>query len=318
MKGANIMAKAKKAIKQIPYKIAKGVPNELNIFELGTLLHFETHSWQAKKRLPQEIAKQISIKAEGEWVRANKILIDRSHLTEINSIITAARNYVWDISNPFPIKGINFVALEIAEEGNKKLKEFSNSLQEKVAPFISQYKKYINEARLQLGKDGLFSRDDYPDPSDIASKFWIYWRFFDMTVPSGATDAIYKEESNRIKELFTQTRTETILALRGGFAELVTHLADTMNGKSKGEKKRVRPEAIEKVMKFFETFQYKNVFKDSELDGLVTQAKDLLIDVEPKDLRDDKSLSKLINNELGEIKEQLDDSIETFKRKLTF
>jgi len=318
MKGVNIMAKSKEAIKQIPYKISKNAPNELNIFELGTLLHFETHSWQARKRLPQEIAKQISIKAEGEWVRANKILIDRSHLTEINSIITAARNYVWDISNPFPIKGINFIALGISEESNKKLKAFSNDLQEKIIPFVSQYKKYINEAKLQLGKDDLFDKEDYPDPNDIGSKFWIYWRYFDMTIPSGATDAIYKEESNRIKELFRQTRTETILALRGGFADLVTHLAETMNGKSKGEKKRVRPEAIEKVMKFFETFQYKNVFKDNELDVLVNQAKDLLIDIEPKDLRDDKSLAKLISNELGDIKTQLDDSIETFKRKLSF
>lgn len=312
------MGKAKLKEKQIPYKIAKGVPNEINIFELGTLLHFETHSWQARKRLPQDIAKKISKKAEGEWVRANKILIDKSHLQEINSIITAARNYVWDISNPFPIKGINFLSLKIAEEANIALKAFSNALQEQVTPFVSQYKEYISEAKAQLGKDNLFDKEDYPDPNEIGSRFWVYWRMFDMTVPSNATDAIYKEESKRINELFTQTRTETILALREGFGEIVTHLGETMNGKAKGKKMRVRPEAIEKVMKFFDTFQYKNVFKDSELDGLVSQAKDLLIDVEPKDLRDDKSLAKLINNELGDIKSQLDDSIEVFKRKLTF
>jgi Fe-S cluster biosynthesis and repair protein YggX len=318
MKGENKMGKAKLKEKQIPYKIAKGVPNELNIFELGTLLHFETHSWQAKKRLPQDIAKKISKKAEGEWVRANKILINREHLQNINSIITAARNYVWDTSNPFPIKGINFLALEIAEASNVKLKEFSDQLKEAVVPFVAQYKQHIEEAKEELEKDGLFDKEDYPDSNEIGDRFWIYWRMFDMTVPSNASDAIYKEESKRIKDLFTQTRTETILALREGFGEIVTHLAETMNGKAKGKKMRVRPEAIEKVMKFFDTFQYKNVFKDGELDGLVKQAKELLIDVEPKDLRDDKSLAKLINNELGDIKSQLDDSIEIFKRKLTF
>jgi hypothetical protein len=307
----------KKENKKIPYKISKGAANEVNIFDLGTLLHFETHSWQARKRLPQDIAKKISKKAEGEWVRANKILINRDHLKEINSVITAARNYVWDISNEFPIKGIQFLALEIAEEANNTLKNYSNQLKECVEPFAAQYRKHINEARKQLSKDDLFDKNDYPHPSEIADKFWIYWRFFDMTIPSGATDAIYKEESKRIKDLFTQTRTETILALRSGFAELVTHLSDTMNSKAKGEKKRVRPEAIGKIMKFFDTFQYKNVFKDNELSGLVTQAKDLLIDIEPKDLRDDKSLAKLVNNELDGIKEQLDSSIETFKRKLT-
>lgn len=304
--------------KQIPYKIANGAGNEVNIFELGTLLHFETHSWQAKKRLPKDVAKKISKQAEGEWVRANKILINREHLQEMNSVITAARNYVWDVSNPFPIKGINFIAIAIAEEANSKLQEFSKQLQDHVKPFVAQYKKYIKEAKEQLEKDDLFDKEDYPDPTDIEARFWIYWRMFDMVIPSNATDAIYKEESKRIKSLFTQTRTETILALREGFGDLVTHLANTMNGKVKGEKKRVRPEAIDKVVGFFDTFQYKNVFKDSELDSLVTQAKDILIDIEPKDLRDDKSLAKLISTELGGIKEQLDSSIETFKRKLTF
>lgn len=318
MKGVIDMSKKATLKKKTPYKIAKGAANEVNIFDLGTLLHFETHSWQARKRLSQDIAKKISKKAEGEWVRANKILIDRTHLQNINSIITAARNYVWDVSNVFPIKGIQFLALEIAEEANNTLKGYSKQLKEAVEPFVSQYKKFISEASIELGKDDLFDKDDYPHPNEIAEKFWIYWRFFDMTIPSGATEAVYKEETKRIKDLFTQTRTETILALREGFGELVTHLAETMNGKAKGKKMRVRPEAIDKVMKFFDTFQYKNVFKDGELDNMVTQAKDLLIDVEPKDLRDDKSLAKLINDELGDIKEQLDGSIEIFKRKLTF
>ena len=303
---------------QTPYKIAKGAANECNIFDLGTLLHFETHSWQARKRLDKEVVKKISKKAEGEWVRANKILINRDHLTEINSVITAARNYVWDLSNPFPIKGINFIALEIAEEANQKLKEFSKELQKKVKPFIEQYSQHIDEAKLELEKDGLFNQEDYPNPVDIAGRFWIYWRCFDMVVPSGATDAIYQEETKRIQDLFKQTRTETILALREGFGDIVTHLAETMNGKAQGKSKRLRPEAIEKVMKFFETFQYKNVFKDSELNNMVTQAKELLIDVEPKDLRDDKALAKLISTEISDIKTQLDGSIETFKRKLTF
>jgi hypothetical protein len=173
MKGVIDMAKKATVKKQTPYKISKGAANEVNIFDLGTLLHFETHSWQARKRLPQDVAKKISKKAEGEWVRANKILINRTHLQNINSIITAARNYVWDISNPFPIKGINFLALEIAEEANKKLKEFSKNLKEEVMPFVSQYKKHINEARIELGKDDLFNKDDYPHPSEIGERFWI-------------------------------------------------------------------------------------------------------------------------------------------------
>jgi hypothetical protein len=106
--------------------------------------------------------------------------------------------------------------------------------------------------------------------------------------------------------------------MRNGFAELINHLTDTLSGKLDGEKRRVRPEALEKIDKFFETFKYKNIFNDNQLQNLVVQAKDLLSDVTPKELRNDQSLTKLIHSGLNDITKELVESTETYKRKLSF
>jgi len=106
--------------------------------------------------------------------------------------------------------------------------------------------------------------------------------------------------------------------MREGFGQLVMHLTDTLNGKLDGEKRRVRPESLEKIDKFFETFKYKNIFNDNQLQGIVTQAKDLLSDVTPKDIRNDESLTKLIHSELSDMQNELSKATETYKRKLTF
>lgn len=295
-------------------KIAKNKSNEINIFDLGTLLQFETHSWQARKGIPQAIKERMT--KETDWVSGYKRLIKKERLQGINSVITSVRNYVWDISLPFPIKSVNFVSNQITEEADIKLRAYMKMLKKEVDLFAKDYDKWINESEKALKKDGLFNKEDFP--MNVRNRYLIEWRWFDMTIPSGITDEMYKIESDRIQTMMDETRHNCIIAMREGFGELVTHLADTMNGKASGEKRRVRPESLEKFNNFFDTFKYKNIFCDSQLQNMVTKAKDLLADITPKDLRNDQSLSKLISQELNGIKLEITNATETYKRKLTF
>ena len=295
-------------------KIAKNKGNEINIFTLGTLLQFETHSWQARKVIPKEIRERMT--KETDWVSGYKRLIKNERLQPINSVITEIRNYVWDISLPFPIKSVNFVSNEITVEADIKLRAYTKMLKKEVNLFAKDYDKWILESEKALKKDGLFDKESYP--MNVRNRYFIEWRWFDMTIPSGVTDEMYQVESNRIQKMMDDTRHNCIIAMREGFGELVTHLSDTMNGKASGEKRRVRPEALDKFEKFFDTFKYKNIFCDSQLQEMVAQAKDLLADVTPKDLRNDLSLSQLISTELNGIKEEITNATETYKRKLTF
>jgi len=296
-------------------KISKNKSNEINIFDLGTLLQFETHTWQARNSIPKSVKERMT--KETDWVSGYRRLIKKERLQPINSVITSVRNYIWDdISLPFPIKSCHFISNEITEEADMKLRAYSKQLKKVVNEFAGDYDKWIKESEKALKKDGLFDKEAYP--MNVRERYWIEWRWFDMTIPSGVTEEMYKVESNRIQAMMDETRHNCVLAMREGFSELVTHLTDTLSGKLDGEKRRVRPEALEKIDKFFETFKYKNIFNDNQLQGLVVQAKDLLSDVTPKELRNDKSLTKLIHSGLNDITKELVESTETYKRKLSF
>jgi len=290
--------------------------DELNIFDMGTLLQFETHSWQARKNLPKKIASLLTPKAEKEWVRATKSLIDRSYLQDINSTISEARAFVWEASLPFPIKGIHFIPNDRVNLIKDILEGYISKLKKDVNEFSKQYKKYIKEAESELGIYKYFDPSDYP--TDIRSKFNISYRFFDLTIPSHINDDMRKEELGKFKKLMGETREMGILALREGFSEIVTHLTDTLTGKLDGEKKRLSPKAIGKIDDFFTSFQSKNIFHDTELESIIEKAKTIMEDITPEDLRTDIDLTKVVHKQLGEVKTELDKSIETFKRKVSF
>ena len=296
-------------------KIATGKSNEINIFNLGTLLQFESHCWQAVKRIPKDKAKKYGKDFEKGWMKANKNLINRKKLERIQSYISDARKLISESALPFPIKGIYFIPNTAVEKLNSGLRTIADEMGVSVEEFANQYSEFISEAKKELGNES-FNEADYP--LNIRSRFGIYWRFFEMTIPSSITQEIKEEESKRFNDLMQQAKQEAVLALRGGFAEIVNHLTDTLSGKIDGEERRIRATSLEKVTEFFNEFQAKNVFKDSELEELIRKAKGVVRGVTPKDLRDDAALTKLIHKQLGEIKEQLDKSTETIRRRFTF
>jgi len=296
-------------------KISTGKSNEINIFNLGTLLQFETHCWQAVKRIPKDKAKKYGKDFENGWLKANKNLINRKKLEDIQFCITEARKLITSVALPFPIKGIYFIPLGTVEKINTGLISIFDEMKVKIEEFANQYDEFIGEAKADMDEE-IFNEADYP--RNIRERFGIYWRFFEMTVPSSITKEIREEETKRFNDLMQQAKKEAVLALREGFAEIVTHLTNTLSGKLDGEEKRLRASSIDKVTEFFNEFQNKNVFNDSELESLITKAKNVVKGVTPKDLRDDEALTKTINKQLGEIKKELDASTEKVRRKFSF
>jgi hypothetical protein len=309
----NLKSKSKKLT--LKPKIATGQSNEINIFNLGTLLQFETHCWQAVKRISKDKAKKYGKDFEKGWVKANKNLINRKKLEVIQSYISKARTLIESFALPFPIKGIYFIPNDSVEKLNSGLSEITDEMGTEVEKFAIQYDQFITEAEEELGPEG-FNKSDYP--LNIREKFGIQWRFFEMTIPSSITNEIKEEESKRFKELMQQAQKNAVIALREGFAEIVTHLTETLSGKLSGENKRIRESSIEKVAEFFNEFQNKNVFKDDELESLIKKAKEVVKGVTPKDLSSDKDLTKLVHKQLGAIKDELDSSTETIRRRFTF
>jgi hypothetical protein len=292
------------------------VTGELNLFDLGTLCHFESHAWRAVVKLPKEVSAKISKQKQENWYRATKNLIDRSHLTEVYSIITQARNLILAYATPFPMESIHFIAAGNVEVVNNGLKELDKKLSEAVAKFNLDYPKYKREARQILEPDGLWNKAEYPD--NVSDKFSIHWRFFDLSIPAQLSDELKKQEQAQFNSLMEETKNLGVHALRKAFMEIVADLHDTLSGKLDGEKKRLNQGKLDKVAEFFNTFKMKNVFHDAELEKVIVDAQSMVEGIEYTDLNKDKELSGMMVEEMAKIKGQLEGMVETYERKISF
>lgn len=295
----------------------KDVQNkEINIFDLGTLVNFQTHAWRASVRLPKEVAAKISNKKQEDWYRATKNLIDRSHLSDIYSHITSARQLVYSLSTPFPIEGIHFIATENTEKLNEGLLEINAKLLQSVDEFTKDYPKYIKEAKAILEPDGLFNKADYPE--DVKKLFSIHWRFFDLAIPAQLSEELQEQEREQFNNIMEQTKNLGIHALRKAFMDIVSDLHDTLSGKLDGEKKRMNQGKLDKIAEFLESFKIKNVFNDKELEKIIEEAQEMTIGLDHKSLNKDAELAEALSEEMGKIKETLDGMVETYERKISF
>lgn len=293
-------------------KIGTGKQNELNIFNSGSLLSFETKCWQATKRVPKSLLKEEDDERKN-WLRQNKSLINRKKLADLHAYITEARKVIETHSLPFPLNGVYLIPNDKVELVNNKLNNIKSQFYERVGQFTAQIEEYIQEAERTLGSD-YFNRADYP--RDIQSKFYMGWRFFELTLPSNITQELYEEENKKFRDMMEETRKMGIMALREGFAEIITHLTDALTERVNGQEKKIKQVSIDKITEFFSEFQSKNIFKDQELESLAKKAKEIVKGVSIVDLKEDKDLEKLINKQLGDVKKELDKSTEVFRRKL--
>jgi hypothetical protein len=291
--------------------------NEIDLFSLGTLIQFETHAWRASKKLPKEIAAKLSNQQRNDWVRATKNLINREHLSEIYSKISAARAVIENAANPFPITGVHFLHYDRVQEVNTALTELRSDLDGLKKEFAKNLAAYIAEARLILEPDGLFNPSDYP--VEIENSFSISWRFFTLSIPTQLKDDIRQQESQNFGKLMEETQRLAVQTLRNGFADIIKDLTETLSGKADGEKKRMNQGKIDKVADFLATFQRKDLFGDKDLEELIVKANDLVDGLNFKDLRKDADMSAVLNAELNDIKTVLDSMVEPInKRSVSF
>ena len=287
-----------------------------NVFELGILLVFDTHVWLGSKRLTKNQMKHLTKEEKIEWVNATKKLIDKEALTDIRAIVSKCRSIIDSASLPFPIESMRFIPKDLVDEISDKLNEAIEVFNENVSIFEENYEEYIDKAEKILEPRGLFDREDYPD--NIRDKFGITYRFLEMSVPGELqkfSPKIYKEEQEKFKALMEETRNEAIIFLREAFLEVVNHITEILTGEqNSGEARVIRQGTLDKLDKFFEEFQTKNIFKDKELSKIINEARDVMFGIDSASLKMNTRLREKIGEKMEKVQDVLSKSITKFKR----
>lgn len=289
----------------------------LNLLKDATFCITETHSFGNSRKIPEDKLKKITNIKLSKWVRANKGLIDKTALEEINSNISKFKKIFIDKALPSPFRSIFIIPNSVVMNLTKEADEQINVVNDAVKDFVPNYNSYIEAAKEELGKE-LFNIEDYPD--DIASKFSCGYRFISFDVPSelkSVNPELYKEEMDKFKNTMEKTKNECILFLREAFLNELKDIIGSLTNEKNGKANRIRSETIDKIEKFFETFKYKNIFKDEEFLKIIDDARNIMCGITSKDLRNNEYLKNMITKEVKKVAKICENEIVSFRRKIS-
>ena len=285
-----------------------------NIFEMGCLIQLSSSAWGARRKIKTEQITDLA--GANEWLSTHKKLIDPCALKPICKVVNAARSYLSGMSLPFPINGMVFVPKEMISRVDEELDRFKSDFDSEVEEFISRYDGLREVALVYLGD--LFDETDYP--VDIRSKFSFAWRFIVLDVPNGKSGLLAPEVYEREKAKFVQTMEEArelaIVSLREEFSGMIKRVTERFTNGNDTKTKVFKNGTINNFYEFFETFKERNIFRDSELAELVSQAEAILGGKTAETIRSNDQLKEQIKNEMAEVEKSMEDILSRPRRRI--
>ena len=285
-----------------------------NIFEMGCLIQLSTSIWGARRKIKAE---QITHMTDAnQWLSTQKKLVDPCALKPIQKVANAARGHLAGVSLPFPINGMVFVPKEMISKVDDQLTRFQSDFNEKVTEFMTRYDRLRETAMVYLGD--LFNETDYP--VDIQSKFSFAWRFVILDVPNGRSGVLSPEVYEREKQKFVQTmedaRELAIVSLREEFSGMINRVTERFTNGHDTKPKVFKNGTINNFYEFFETFKERNIFRDSELADLVSQAEAILGGKSAETIRSNDQLKEQIRNGMAEVETAMEDILSRPRRRI--
>lgn len=250
----------------------------------------------------------VEVNADRDLLHVGKDLLDAEEYREISRLDTEVRN--WLSRRAFPSQfreGMYLLPIAMIEEVDAKLEQFRERRGLLIESFLSVYPLRITEAQNRL-RD-LFNPMDYPEADRLRGSFSWESRYLTLETPGkleGISRELYQREAEKAERFWQETAQEIRDALRVGFQELVTHMADRLGYGPDGKPKIFRDTMIENLEQFFESFRVRNLTDDTELDRLVSQARSIIRGVSPQELREDRPLRDVVREQLGPIREKID------------
>lgn len=242
----------------------------------------------------------IECEADKEWIGLSKKIINSPEYRKLGTVARDCRNWVKSRALPGPFKtGTYLIPLPMLDEIVAHVQQAETEYATARDEFLASYPSAIEEARGRLADQ--FAQENYPEAEVLGAAIRIERRLYDYS-PPGANKAGQASSALAHKWLEDDLKNASLeiqSALREAFAGLVKHLRERLESISGGGKKLLAPSAVDNLLEFIDNFKHRNLVEDSELEGLVAQARNVL---QNKDSGLLKANGKATAEVLGEMK----------------
>jgi hypothetical protein len=260
----------------------------LSLKEKFILVQLKTSHWTARKLSPKvtkEIDEAHNATDSGKFT---KNLLISKQLEDINSCVGKVRNYHYKMTLPWDDDGQRLLPINDYLDYVAKIEEMKTEHWDLVLKFIKNYPDLRKERKKQLNT--LFDEADYPNESELLTKFKIDYKFTPISDASDLRVDISKNEANEIKKNIEAGFNEKISIAKTSIIERAEKAVTAAYEKLSDAKATFRDSLIENISDIVDFIPTVNFDDDEKLIILRKKLKRLDVPIEP--LRKDKTIRK--------------------------
>ena len=235
--------------------------------------------WGTKKTLSktQKDSAASSFGAQGKRLSASKAIVngDNEYVAAVTKILSRLAKEWKERTDPWLDEGVRLLQTSQVNLFNDYILTVRPELQTAVAELQSHLADVKDEARSELGD--LFNEEDYP--VSVVDKYSFAIDYPSLEPPAwlqGVNPDVYKEQCERVSRRFDEAAALGEAVFVETFADLVSHLSEKLQPGEEGTRKIFRGESVENIHNFIQRFKSLYVGTNAELEGLVTQAQEIL------------------------------------------
>lgn len=280
--------------------------------------------WMARKKAVSETLKESMVSIltttqgradEDSYAVTSKLFNPKMEcFKELAKFKGETQRWWEDATLPYMEPGIRLLPRESVESVNAALFTKKGTFYVLAGMVQDVRAAIIEEARQRL-KAG-FDINNYPD--DLSTLFGMEWAFVSVEPPSYLAKlcpSVFQQEVDKAQAALKQSMEMAQQAFVLQFKNVVDALHERLTPSGDGSKKIFRDSAVENITDFVNRFQKLNITGQADLEALVVQAKELIANVEPGDLRNLETLRQEVAQGLGEIKGKLEPLVTTKPRR---
>ena len=180
------------------------------MLEDGVLCQLKMGRWDAQVRLPKnKLGKDIP----QEIIRSvQDIIEDRILLKDLATIRREAKGLLQRNSLPFPVDGVFWVPKEQVVELDDAFQNFIKTYSRRVDKIVRNLDKMKSTFKKKY--PDYYMEKHYPTKDKLRSKFYFYWNFFQMTIPTKEqgilSPKMIKKETEKVRGMVKQMEDMTL------------------------------------------------------------------------------------------------------------
>lgn len=248
---------------------------------------------------------KVQTDADVSLLRHQALLLESPELDAIRSADSAVRRWVELKTVPFT-EGISFLSLALLDEVMDKLEAYEGERQILIDAFLAVYDSQVEASRKSLGS--LFAESNYPSRATLAAGFAFSYRIASIKVDEkleAINSARFKKESDKWARQMEQSAAEARTLLRVSIAETVDHLVTVLTPGTDGKRKKFFASSVEHVQEFLNTFSFRNITNDAQLQLEVEKLRNIMDGVTPEKVKESENLKAKLQSSFAQASKTL-------------